>query len=108
MNPIKLQVIPQAGHDSYALVRNKVTHEAQTWSWTNKAKTRLRHSQKPKGGYIEVASADGVLVAQIYAEDSDAYFLAEKFVGRLIAWFPNEIAAINLQILSLPPKRRSK
>lgn len=101
-----LQVVPVAGKDAYKLLRDKVTHEAQTWSWANKAKTRLRHI-RIEGGYIEVGSADGVLVAQVVPIiESDSFFLAEKFVGRLIAWFSSEIAAINLQFLSDPPTRK--
>lgn len=101
-----LQVVPVAGKDAYKLLRDKVTHEAQTWSWANKAKTRLRHI-RIEGGYIEVGSADGVLVAQVVPIiESDSFFLAEKFVGRLIAWFSSEIAAINLQFLPDPPTRK--
>lgn len=94
-----LQVVPVAGKDAYRLLRHKVTHEAQTWSWANKAKTRLRHVRIERG-YIEVGSADGILVAQVVpTAESDSFFLAEKFIGRLIAWFSSEIAAINLQFL---------
>jgi len=76
-----------------------VTHEARTWSWSNKAKTRLKHAQQ-SSGYIEVSSADGVLIAQICPGDGDPYFLVEKFIGRLVAWFQIELAAINLQFLT--------
>ncbi len=94
---IVLQVVPRAGVDAYKLLRHKVTHEAKTWSWTNRRKTRLRH-HRVKAGHIDVSSADGVLVAQIRpADPAELFFLAEKFIGRLIAWFEEDLQAINLQ-----------
>jgi len=94
---LTLQVVPRAGIDAYRLLRDKVTHEARTWSWKNKAKTRLAHKQN-KRGYIEVGSADGVLVAEIRpADKDDTFFFAEKFIGRLVAWFEPSLAAINIQ-----------
>ena len=94
-----VQVVPRAGRDAYKLLRDKVTHEARTWSWANRAKTRLKHSQI-EDGYVEVASADGVLIASIHpAEKTDLFFLAEKFIGRLTAWFADDLAAINMQFL---------
>jgi len=101
-----VQVVPRAGRDAYRLLRDKVTHEARTWSWVNRAKTRLKHSQV-EDGYIEVASADGVLIASIFpAENADLFFLAEKFIGRLTAWFADDLAAINMQFL--PEERRGR
>ena len=95
---LRLQVVPRSGVDAYRLLRDKVTYEAQTWTWKNKTKTRLTRSNDPKRGYIEVASADGVVVAEIRpARKNDDWFFAEKFIGRLVAWFPSEIAAINVQ-----------
>jgi|SRR6516162_4003346 len=94
---LSLQVIPRAGVDAYRLLRDKVTHEAHTWSWKNKAKTRLIHKRNG-AGYIEVGSADGVVVAEIHAtHETDTYFFAEKFIGRLVAWFLPDLAAINVQ-----------
>ena len=107
---LSLQVIPRTGVDAYRMLRDKVTHEARTWSWKNKAKTRLSHKQNP-GGYIEVGSADGVLVAEIHpADEDDTYFFAEKFIGRLVAWFQPDLAAINIQFRDAPvqPSRRKK
>jgi hypothetical protein len=102
---LKIQVVPHTGIDAYRILREKVTHEARTWSWKNKAKTRLVHSQV-KSGYIEVGSADGVIVAEIHPGDGEQYFFAEKFVGRLVAWFPEELFAINIQFLSDKAKRK--
>jgi hypothetical protein len=94
---LSLQVIPRAGVDAYRLLRDKVTHEARTWSWKNKGKTRLVHKQNG-AGYIEVGGADGVVVAEIHAaNETDTYFFAEKFIGRLVAWFLQDLAAINIQ-----------
>ena len=96
---ISIQVVPGQGADAYKLLRDKVTHEANTWYWVNKAKSRLRHTQVKKG-YIEVANADGVLVAQIYPKEAkDLFYLSEKFIGRLIGWFDDQLVAINIQFV---------
>ena len=105
-----VQVVPRAGQDAYKLLRSKVIHEAKTWDWANKKKTRLTHKLKDRG-HVEVASAKGVLVARIMSKNpADAFFLVEKFVGRLVAWFENELAAINVQFLQdeAPRKRRRR
>ncbi len=96
---IYLQIVPRAGTDAYRLLRDKVSHEARTWEWKNKAKTKLQH--KNSGGYIEVGSAEGVVVAVIVpSEEKDLFFLAEKFIGRLIAWFSEDLAAVNFQFVA--------
>ena len=47
-----------------------------------------------------MASAEGVLIAQIYPKDpKDLFYLSEKFIGRLIAWFEEELVAINIQFV---------
>ena len=103
-----LQVVPRAGIDAYRILRAKVTHEARTWSWKNKAKTKLQHLQY-RPGYIEVGNAEGVVIAQIMpVEEKDQFFLAEKFIGRLIAWFAEDLAAINLQFLSETPRAKKR
>jgi hypothetical protein len=62
-----------------------------------------------KGGFIEIVGARGVLVAYVRATGGDPFYLAEKFIGRLVAWFANDIASINLQFLpDAPVKRRSR
>jgi hypothetical protein len=100
---ISIQVVPSNGVDAYKLLRDKVTHEATTWYWVNKSKSRLRHTQVKKG-YIEVASTDGVLIAQIYPKErKDLFYLSEKFIGRLIGWFDDELIAINIQFV---PKKK--
>ena len=96
---ISIQVVPKHGVDAHRLVRDRVTHKAATWYWANKAKSRLRHSQVKKG-YIELSSAEGILVAQIYPkEPKDLFYLSEKFIGRLIGWFQDELMAINIQFI---------
>jgi len=96
---ISIQIVPKQDFDAYRLLRDKVTHDAATWYWANKAKSRLRHTQIKKG-YIEVGSAEGVLAAQIYPkEPRDLFYLSEKFIGRLIAWFGEELVAINIQFI---------
>ena len=110
---LRLQIVPRSGLDAYRLLRDKVTHDAQTWAWKNKAKTRLTRSSEPRRGYIEVGSADGIVVAEIRpTRQTDDWYFAEKFIGRLIAWFPSDIVAINLQFhdqLEAPsPKKRRR
>lgn len=103
-----VQVVPRAGIDAYQILRSKVIHSARTWSWKNKAKTRLQHVQQ-RAGYIEVRRTGSVLVAQVVpVEEADQFFLAEKFIGRLIAWFAADLAAINLQFLDDAPGRARK
>jgi hypothetical protein len=95
---IQIQVVPREGVDAYALLRSKVLHEATTWYWGNKRKTRLRHLQSE--GHIDVANAGGVIVARVHPNTTrDLFYLAEKFMGRLVAWFEDELSAINVQFL---------
>jgi hypothetical protein len=97
---ISIQVVPGRGVDAYRILRDKVTHEAATWYWADKNKSRLRHSQVQKG-YIEVTGAEGVLIAQIYPKQpKDLFYLSEKFIGRLIGWFEDQLVAINIQFVS--------
>jgi hypothetical protein len=97
---ITIQVVPGAEIDAYRLLRTKVSREASTWFWHNKARTRLRHTQRKHGGYIEVAGANGVLVARVVpASPTDLFYLVEKFVGRLVAWFEEELVTINIQFV---------
>ena len=104
---IQIQVVPKEGVDAYKLLRSKVLHEAATWDWSNKAKTRLRHVQSD--GHIDVANAGGVVHARVYPKaPRDLFYLAEKFMGRMVAWFEDELAAINVQFVEEPkPKRRA-
>ena len=103
---IVIQVVPKGDRDVYKMLRSKVIHEATTWYWSNKAKTRLKHVRSE--GYIEVDSANGVLVARVYPrERSDLFYLSEKLIGRLVAWFEEDMAAINIQFVP-DPKRRKK
>ena len=106
---IIVQVVPKSGVDAYKLLRDKVTHGARTWAWANRPKTRLHHKNLD-AGYIEVGSAEGVLVAVIRpSEPDELYFLVEKFIGRLVAWFESDLAAINLQFTAEPaPRRRAR
>jgi hypothetical protein len=99
-----LQAVPTPGQNAFRLLRARI-REAATWEWSNQARTRLRHVQRPRGGYIEIADAGGVLVAHIRPKTpSDLFYLAEKFTGRLVAWFEEDLLAINLQFAPDPPK----
>ncbi len=104
---IVIQVVPKAGTNAYKLLRSKVLHEATTWDFSNKARTRLRHIQS--AGYIDIANAGGVISAQIYPKDRrDHFYLAEKFMGRLVAWFEDDLAAINVQFVEPEKKKKPK
>ena len=105
-----LEAVPVPGQDIFKLLRARI-REASTWNWGNKARTRLKHVQRPNGGYIKIANADGVLVAHVHPKaPADLFYLAEKFTGRLIAWFEADLAAINVQFMAdrppAPKKRR--
>jgi hypothetical protein len=105
---ILIQIVPKPGVDAYALLRHKVIHEARTWSWGNKRKTRLRH-KNVEAGYIDVATAGGVVVARIHpSAPEELYFLVEKLIGRLVAWFHHDLAAINLQFGADAPPRKAR
>lgn len=94
---IRILVVPRGEEDVYKLLRHKLK-EATTWYWADKKKTRLRHVQST--GHIAVSSAGGVLAAQIHPKEArDLFYLAEKFMGRLVAWFEDDLAAINVQLL---------
>lgn len=103
-----LQVTPVHGVNAYKMLRARI-REAATWNWANKARTRLKHVQRPKGGHIQIADAGGVLVAHIHpATPRDQFYLTEKFMGRLIAWFENDLQAITVQFVTEPAKPARK
>jgi hypothetical protein len=103
-----LQAIPAPGRDAYRLLRARI-RDAPTWEWSNKAKTRLRHVQRPKGGHIALSGANGVLVAHVHPKTvNDLFYLAEKFTGRLVAWFEQDLLAINIQFVPEPPAPKRK
>ena len=103
-----LQAVPAPGRDAYRLLRARI-REATTWEWANKAKTRLRHVQRPKGGHISIANANGVLVAHVEPKTpNDLFYLAEKFTGRLVAWFEQDLLAVNIQFVPEPQPRKRK
>jgi hypothetical protein len=103
-----LQAVPASGRDVYQLLRARI-RAAPTWEWSNKSKTRLRHVQRPKGGHIALANANGVLVAHVRPKTpDDLFYLAEKFTGRLVAWFENDLLAINIQFVPEPPAPKRK
>ena len=96
---IVIQVVPREGADAYRLLRSKVLHEAATWDFSNKAKTRLKHVQS--SGHIDIANAGGAVVARVHPkEPRDIFYLAEKFIGRMVAWFESDLAAINVQFMA--------
>jgi hypothetical protein len=95
---VALQVVPRPGVDAYRLLRKKVTREARTWWWRNRRKTRLSHKQCAKG-YFQVGGCEGILLARIHPGDPKGAFLfVEKFIGRLVAWFEEDLVGINVQL----------
>jgi hypothetical protein len=38
----------------------------------------------------------------------DLFYLAEKFMGRLVAWFERDLSAINVQFSALPPEKKRR
>jgi hypothetical protein len=105
---IVLQAVPAPGRDAYRMLRARIK-DASTWKWGNKARTRIKHVQRPQGGHIAIANAGGVLVAHVHPKTaSDLFYLAEKFTGRLIAWFEQDLLAINIQVIAEPPKPKRK
>lgn len=103
-----LQAVPTHGADAYKLLRARI-RTASTWVWGNKARTRLKHIQRPRGGHIRIADANGVLVAHVHpATAADQFYLAEKFMGRLIAWFEADLHAIDIQFIPEPEKPTRK
>lgn len=98
-----IQATPAPGCNAFRLLRSRIK-DAATWNWTNKGKTRLRHVKRLKGGYIDVADGGGVLVAHVHpAEPADLFYLAEKFIGRLVAWFEGDLVAISVHFAPEPP-----
>jgi hypothetical protein len=103
-----VQVVPHGQVDAFKLLRTRL-RGATTWSWANKRKTRLKHAARPRGGFIEVGGADGVLVARMRPKTpADLFYLAEKFTGRLVAWFGDDLLAINMQFVPEPPPKRRR
>ena len=99
-----LQAVPAPGCDAYRLLRARI-RDASTWVWGNRAKTRLKHVQRPSGGHIAITNAGGILVARVHPKTtSDLFYLAEKFTGRLVAWFEKDLLAINIQFIPEPTK----
>jgi hypothetical protein len=103
-----LQAVPVREVDAYKLLRARI-RDASTWEWGNKARTRLKHVQRPSGGHIQISNAGGVLVAHVHPKTPrDLFYLAEKFTGRLIAWFETELLSVNIQFVPDPVKPARK
>ena len=105
-----LQAVPVRDVNAFKLLRARI-RGAATWTWGNKARTRLKHVQRPNGGHISISDAGGVLVSHVYPKSpSDLFYLAEKFTGRLVAWFGDSLLSINIQLVPEPekPARRKR
>ena len=64
--------------DSYKLLRDKVSHEANTWSWANKAKTKLIHHAFPDP-YFASGDFEARLAAFRKVRDQIADYIGEDF-----------------------------
>ncbi len=96
---ITIQVVPATKADAFKILRAKMKSRAATWYWGNRSKTKIRHVQST--GYIKVGSVHGVLVAEVHpSKPRDVFYLVEKFVGRLVAWFEADLAAVNVQFVA--------
>ncbi len=103
-----LQAIPNGDIDAYKALRARI-REANTWSWGNKAKTRLKHVARPAGGFVQISNANGVLVAHIHPKSpADLFYLLEKFTDGYREGKEGELLAINIQFVADPPPRRKK
>ena len=92
---LRIQVIPRGDENVYHILRQKIDNEAKTFVWADKKKLRLRHVQPAHAGQIRMRDADGVLVADTFQGDQ----IVGAFIARLAAWFPGEVAAINIQVV---------
>jgi len=103
-----LQAIPAPGRNAYSLLRARI-RDAATWAWSNKARTRLKHVNRPKGGHIDIADGGGILVARIHPKTpADLFYLTEKFTGRLVAWFRDDLVAVNIQFVPDAPEAKPR
>jgi len=103
---LRIQVVPRNSENVYRILRQKIDNEAKTFFWADKKKLRLKHVQPAHAGQIRMRDANGILVADTYGSDQ----VVGAFIARLAAWFPAEIAAINIQVVhgSLKAKAKKK
>lgn len=90
---LRIQVIPRSNENVYRLLRQKIDTEARTFYWADKKRRRLKHRQASHKGQIVVDDASRVLVASAQGNQ-----IVGAFIARLTSWFPEEIAAINIQV----------
>jgi len=102
---LRIQVVPRNDENVYHILRQKIDNDAKTFLWVDKKKLRLRHKQPTHPGKIRLRDSDGILIAETYDHDQ----IVGAFVARLAAWFPAEIAAINIQVVEDgTPKKKGK
>jgi hypothetical protein len=104
---LRIQIIPRGDENIYHILRQKIDNEARTFVWADNKKSRLRHVMLAHAGRLRIRDANGVLIAETYKGDQ----IVGAFIGRLAAWFPVEIAAINIQLFlndTVRKKRRKK
>ena len=103
---IRIEIHPKPGSNAYALLRSRV-HQAATWRWGNRAKTRLKHVQSD--GWIDVKKDGRAVIATVVPKAGrDLFYLAEKLTGRLVAWFPHEVATVTLHFSGAAKAKKKK
>jgi len=95
---LKIEIVPKSGWDAYELLKDRIAQRALTWVWKDQEQTVLQHIRKP-GGHISLTRLENRLVARVVsASREDRMFLAERFVGRLLAWLSGELRSIHLHL----------
>lgn len=98
---ISLQIISNTGFNLYKNLRIKVTRDAQTFYWANRQKNKLCHTNQAQKNFIRIAGTTDVVIAHVNAVTEEAsFYLVEKLMGRLVAWFEHDLIAINIQFIS--------
>ncbi len=95
---MRIEIVPRAGRDVYSLLCMHVAERALTWVWKDTAQKLLQHIRKP-GGHILLRPEKDRLIAEVVGDAlEDRVFLAERFVGRLLAWLAHELESIHLHL----------
>lgn len=94
-----LQIISRSAHDLHSLIRKAITDGQFKTFEILKIKGGLIINHKKYPGVIKLNRSRGPLLATVICKPRSKEFrLLESFVGRLADHFPNEIAAINIQL----------
>ncbi len=100
---LRIEVVPRAGRDAYELLREHIAQRALTWVWKDTAQRLLQHIRKPAGHILLTPEPDRLIAEVVSDALEDRVFLAERFVGRLLAWLATDLESIHLH-LNVPLK----